>query len=190
MTAPIEVPLSRGKVALVSPEDAPRVLAHKWSYHTGTKGKGYACRNLRVVLANGAIKQRTMLLHRFVIDAAPDVEIDHVDGDGLNCQRHNLRVATRAQNVANTGPRRNGRMAYKGVYFRSDRNRYRAEITIDGKRRDLGTYPTAAQAAVAYDAAAYAAWGEFAYMNFEHLRDLYALCVTSARVPKRITTST
>ena len=55
---------------------------------------------------------------------------------------------------------------YKGVHFRRDRNTWRAEIAINGRKRNLGTFKDEADAARAYDAAAYATWGEFAYLNF------------------------
>jgi hypothetical protein len=84
----------------------------------------------------------------------------------LDCRRHNLRKATRSQNVANSGSRKGAASKYKGVHFRRDRNTWRAEITINGRKRNLGTFKEEADAARAYDAAAYATWGEFAYLNF------------------------
>ncbi len=164
----IEVVLSAGYVALIDEVDAERVLAFKWSFLENRRGHviGYGCRNTRSLQADGTWKQHKVLLHRFVIDAPDGVEVDHENGDGLDCRRDNLRIATRAQNVANTGRRKGSSSTFKGVYYRVERNRWRSEITIDGKRYDLGTYGNEIDAAIAYDAAAFAAWGRFAFLNF------------------------
>lgn len=175
---PIRIPLSQGKFALVSNVDAPRVLAHKWSH----QGGNYACRSFYVVLPDGRKVRRKELLHRFVMRATPDQEIDHKDGNGLNCMRSNLRRATRAQNVANTGPRKGSKCRYKGVYYRPDRDTWSAEITVNGKHKRLGCYKTPEAAAFAYDLHAYAAWGEFAYLNLAHNKPLYQFLVTTDAV--------
>ena len=158
----VRVPLSRGKFALISDEDAERVTQFKWSYH----GNGYACRTVRVTLPDGRKKRKDILLHRFIVDAPQGLDVDHRNQHGLDCRRHNLRKATRSQNVANSGSRKGAVSKYKGVHFRRDRNTWRAEITINGRKRNLGTFKDEADAARAYDAAAYATWGEFAYLNF------------------------
>lgn len=162
----VRVPLSRGAYALVSREDAERVLAHKWSLHLGAKGKAYACRNERVRQADGTVKRRKILLHRFILGDAPGLDVDHINGDGLDCRRENLRLATRSQNMANTGARAGSGSGYKGVYARRNRSRWRAEITVEGRKRDLGTYRTPEAAALAYDRAAKAVWGDYAFLNF------------------------
>lgn len=158
----VRVPLSRGKFALVSDEDGPRVLQFKWSYD----GNGYACRKVRTTRRDGTPFQRKILLHRFVLDAPQGMDVDHVNRNRLDNRRCNLRLATRGQNAANMPPRRG---ALKGVYRRSDCNRWRAEIVVDGRKRHLGTFLSALDAAVTYDQAALEAWGEFAWLNYPEL---------------------
>lgn len=177
---PILVPLSAGKVALISPEDAERVLAYKWSYH----GAGYACRNSYERRDDGAVKRGKIMLHRFIAGAPNCMDVDHENGDGLNCQRYNLRVATRAQNIANAGKRKGCIGQFKGVSFRRHRGKWRAEITTGGQRKHLGYFVTDEAAARAYDRAALAAWGEFAWLNFPHLRCSYLLSLAIARLRK------
>lgn len=174
----IEVPLSSGKVALISPEDAGRVLAHKWSYH----GEGYACRTERVTLPDGSRVRQEILLHRFIMNAPASLDVDHEDRNGLNCQRYNMRIATRSENIANSGSRNGSFCPYKGVFYRRDRGNYRSEITVNYHKRHLGCFPTPEDAARAYDIAALAAWPKFAHLNFPEHRQIYLQSITISRL--------
>lgn len=108
--------------------------------------------------------RRTVSLHRVIAERAGIVsradEVDHVDGNGLNCQRGNLRPATSAQNKQNQGRHRDNATGIKGVSRR--RGKWRAQITANGKRQHLGDFETPQEAAVAYQKAAKEAFGEFA----------------------------
>lgn len=170
------VQLSQGKHALISDEDAERVLAHKWSYH----GQGYACRGVHYYV-DGKRKTHIVLLHRFIVDAPPTMDVDHRNGDGLDCRRDNIRVATRVQNIANSGPRPGHASQYKGVQRRKN-GRWFASIVLSGKTRYLGTYDCEEEAARVYDVAALAAWGEFAYINFPGYRVHYLFSLAIQRV--------
>ena len=81
------IQLSQGKTALVSDEDFERVSKFKWTYtynpdgRTGRYGKEYAVRRE---------KSKRVYLHRFVLDTPKGMVCDHIDNDGLNCQRENL----------------------------------------------------------------------------------------------------
>lgn len=105
-------------------------------------------------------------LHRFLLDAPEGLEVDHIDGDGLNNSRSNLRLATRTQNSANRGKNRNNRSGFKGVTFYKRTGKWMAQIGVDGKNVHLGYYGTPEEAAEAYDKAALAAWGPYARLNF------------------------
>lgn len=107
-------------------------------------------------------------LHRLITGAPDNRVVDHHDGNGLNNRRSNLRIATRSQNSANAGPNRRKRgktSRFKGVYFDSQRGRWAATIHRAGKTRSLGRYASEQAAADAYDQAALAIWGEFAWLN-------------------------
>lgn len=91
------------------------------------------------------------------------MDVDHINRDKLDNRPENLRLATAAQNRANVGKQRNNSTGYKGVFL--DKGKFRAKIKTNGTQRFLGSYCTAIAAAVAYDTAARAAFGQFAMTN-------------------------
>jgi hypothetical protein len=154
----IAIPLTQGKVALIDDCDA-HLAQHKWYATRTPQGRWYAQRTARV--DDGA---RKVLLHREALGITdPAVEVDHKDGNGLDCRRHNIRPATPSQNQANRQPARPG---LKGVRLHRLRNHWWAVITIAGRRTYLGRFPDAEAAARAYDTAARRLFGEFARLNF------------------------
>lgn len=92
----------------------------------------------------------------------PEMDLDHIDGDKTNNSLGNLRLATSAQNVANSGVRSDSISGIKGVKKRNDCNKWRAQITENGKRRFLGNFDTADEAYAAYCDAAKKHFGQFA----------------------------
>ena len=103
------------------------------------------------------------MMHRFLLDAPVGLVVDHINHDGLDNRRSNLRLATYAQNAAN---RRRGKTnsGYKGVTWTG--TAWSAAAFVRGKRRHLGTFGTPADAARAYDRAIQNEYGEFACTNF------------------------
>ena len=153
----IEIPLTQGKVALIDDEDFERVSQFKWWIAKRRDGKFYARREM-----NG----KSIFLHRFLMDAPPGMEVDHKNGDGLNCQRYNMRLATRAGNSKNQNKHSNNTSGFKGVCFDKKRGKYRAKICADGVHHHLGFYDDPVDAARTYDAAARKLHGDFAALNF------------------------
>lgn len=91
--------------------------------------------------------------------------IDHKDLNRANNAWCNLREADNSKNMRNAGMRSNNTCGFKGVCWRSDQGRWRAYITVNGKQKHLGNYRSKEEAALAYDAAALAYYGEFANPN-------------------------
>ena len=163
MTQFVEIPLAEGIVTVLDEADHPLVRAHKWYALHGSTGKIYAY--------GRSTARASHYMHRLIMAAPSGVWIDHINGDGLDNRRANLRIATAGQNRANAGKNRHpsGKprtSQYKGVNWDRSRGRWQAKIRADGHHRTLGRYDIEAEAARAYDAAARAHWGEFAFLNF------------------------
>jgi len=147
------IPLSQGHVALVNDADVPAVLAlGKWQLNR-CDGRLYA---------GHATNRANIRLHTFLTGWPL---VDHINGDGLDNRRVNLRPATGSQNGANISPPSHNTSGYKGVALYKRTGRWRACITVDRKHIHLGYYDTAEEAVAAYDAAAINAWGEYARPN-------------------------
>lgn len=146
-----------GYVAVIDDADA-HLASERWTALI-RKHTVYAGRCER---RNG--RAYTVMLHRRVTGCEQGTEPDHIDGDGLNNRRSNLRVGGRGPNMANTGSR-GGSSEYKGVFWAKDRHKWRAQIEVNGKRIHIGSFTWEVDAALAYNFAAHDAWGEFARLN-------------------------
>lgn len=154
-----EIPLTQGLVTLVDDEDYDRVMA---------AGKWYAHRNGRVFYARRNVRlpdgrQGAVLLHAFLTGFAVT---DHVNRDGLDNRRANLREATHAENVRNARRRSDNQSGFKGVTWHKQCRKWNAQIRTGADRRHLGLFSTPDAAARAYDEAAREMFGEFAGLNF------------------------
>lgn len=151
----IEIPLTKGYVALIDEEDEEAVRQYSWRAMV----KSYT--TYAFSLRNGVAQY----MHRVVLPGAQ--MIDHIDHNGLNNTRDNLRACTAQMNCANSR-RRPGKRSegYRGVRSQPRRNGWQARIKVLGKDYYLGTYDTPIDAAKAYDRAAFDAFGEFATLNF------------------------
>lgn len=155
-----EIPLTKGKVALVDDSDFESLSNLRWQAMQ-KRNLWYAFRSQR----KGG-KKSTILMHRAIIGGIP--RIDHRDGNGLNNQRGNLRAATRSQNQANSKKTtRSTTSRFKGVFRMADYQRWIARIKCNGKSRYLGSFHKETDAAMAYDIAARETFREFARTNFE-----------------------
>lgn len=130
-----KIPLSRGMFALVDDSDYERVIQFKWCVDTNDYKRFYAKHGY--AYKNG--KRPCIKLHHFLIGRIKGKEVDHIDGNGLNNQRNNLRFCTRTQNAWNTRGYL-GRKLPKGVYPSLDK--FQSQLRINNRKIYLGRFET------------------------------------------------
>lgn len=156
MSKLIQLANNRG-VAIVDNADAPRVNAYLWSVFP----------NGNLEYARTGRASNLMLLHRFVLNLKRgDPGVDHINGNGLDCRKSNLRIAGQKLNQANIRKVKPHSSQYKGVFRRKSDGKWMVQICINYKSIHLGQFSDEAEAARCYDQAALAAWGDFANLNF------------------------
>jgi hypothetical protein len=156
-----ELPLTQGYVAIVDDEDYEDVSRYKWCANRHPQQPGYV-RAQRCFRSNG--RKTVVRLHRYILNAQPGQEVDHIDRNPLNCQRSNLRFVTRRENMVNQGMRRTNTTGFRGIQRRG--NRWRANIKSQDRSRFLGSFDTPEEAALAYDLAAIEVHGPYCCLNF------------------------
>jgi len=154
-----EIVLTQGKVALVDDEDFSYLNQYKW-YAVKAEGRYYARRALPKV----GEKQDHILMHQALLKCPKGKETDHVDGNGLNNKRGNIRPCNHHENLMNK--KGHGKTSiFKGVSKRKTLRRFRAQIELNGKSIHLGYFDTAIEAAIAYNETAKKLFGEYAKLN-------------------------
>lgn len=160
-----ELPLTQGLVALVDADVYEWASEFKWYAWRGGN-TFYAIRDVRKPDGSRAAER----LHRAVLGVTDRlIQVDHINGHGLDNRRVNLRTATHAENQRNRRQQRNNSSGFRGVYWSKHDRRWRARLRLDGRTHSLGYHDTAEAAALAYDAAARELFGEYATLNFPNL---------------------
>ena len=154
------VPLTRGYTAVIDAVDVSRVAEWSWASYVDRCASGeirnvYACRSV----SDG--KKHTILMHRWLVEAAENVDVDHEDSNGLNNRRHNLRQASRAQNMHNSRGHRDSMSGVKGVSWNKNRAKWHSQIMVNGQKFHLGYFVRLEDAAAAYASASAKHHGEF-----------------------------
>lgn len=108
---------------------------------------------------------KVQLMSRFIMNAPNNLEVDHIDGNPLNNQRSNLRLATSRQNKCNRGPRKDNKSGYKGVSWHKQRKKWTARIKYKDVYKYLGLFDKKKDAALAYNEAALKYHKDFAFIN-------------------------
>lgn len=152
-----KIPLTQNLETLIDDGDYARVSAHSWC------AQKFGC-NIYAKRKEGG---HLVLLHRYLMRAPQGTEVHHMDGDGLNNQKSNLRLATRSENMAGfQRKQKDCSSRFRGVSWYPRYQRWVSKIGIRGRRKHLGYFDAEETAARAYDAAAHKHFGEFASPNF------------------------
>jgi hypothetical protein len=160
----IRIPVSHRQYALLDAEDAARVLPFRW-YAMRQNGRWFAASTRRTGLRSDD-RHLTLYLHRLILDASDGTLVVHVNGDTLDNQGQNLALVDRAQLAAMRRMNRHNTSGYRGVWQDMRTGRWRAGLTVGGRKISLGRYATTAEAARAWDAKAVEVYGSLAALNF------------------------
>lgn len=145
--------LTQGKVAIVDDEDFDWLSQWKWCA-ANFNGYWYAVRG------HGSL----MFMHRVILNPPEGYQCDHINGDGLDNRRANLRVCDCSQNAQNQISQ-TGTSRFKGVSWHKPRGLWQVHIKANDKSINLGYFTSEVEAAKTYNKAAIKYFGEFAYLN-------------------------
>lgn len=151
-----KINLTQGEYALVDDEDYEFLSQWKWCTF---KREGYTS------YAIHSQNKKTTYMHRLLMKAKKGEHVDHINHDGLNNQRSNLRLCTRAQNQWNARKSKKNTSGYKGVMWHKSNKQWEAKIMANRKYMYLGSFQKKSDAVKVYREAAKEYHGEFANTN-------------------------
>ncbi len=155
------IKLSKGKYAIIDPEDFDRLSQYKWH----CTNHGYAARKIPPKLRKG--NEQSILMHRELCPVPDNMCVDHINRIRNDNRKSNLRPATQQQNIWNTKQKRKiSNTPYTGIHFNKNRQKWQVQLTVNGKQRGFGYFTDEIEAAKEYDKAAKKYRGEFAILNF------------------------
>lgn len=166
----MEIPLTQGKVAIVDADDYEELSKYKWQY---SATNGYAVGQIRY--DDGTYSEK-VLMHRYIIGTRKGLHTDHINGDKLDNRKENLRECLPSENYVNRGIciKRN-KSGYKGVYWRSEKEKYQVTLRKNNKTFYVGLFEDINEAILMYDFWAMQMWGEFAKPNLFSFEDVVSI---------------
>lgn len=151
------IPLTQGKFAIVDDRDYGRLIQFNWVFVSAIRNQnqcGYA---------SSRINGKNIPMHRLILNTPDGMVVDHVNQNGLDNRRNNIRNCTQSQNMQNSGKKKTNPWGFKGVSFHKPTKSWMARIRFsNGFRKNLGYFRTPKDAGEAYAIAAKIHHGEFA----------------------------
>ena len=129
----VKILLTQGKVAIIDAEDARGFFVNHDAHKE--RGRWYVATSIR----SGGVAT-VLKLHRLILNPPAETDIDHIDCDGLNNRRSNLRLATRSQNNQNARLRANTTSGFKGVSWNKRKHKWDVRIRLNGCQKFLGSF--------------------------------------------------
>ena len=155
--------LTKGYTAIIDDDDFEKLS--KYNCHVCENGSNIYARRTVGYLGKKIIRN---YLHREIINCLENEKVDHIDGNGLNCKKENLRKCNSSENNRNRISRPRSSSKYLGVSFsKSTRKKWLSQIVINGKNKNLGRFEREIDAALEYDKFAKIHHKEFANLNFK-----------------------
>ena len=151
-----KIELTQGKYAIV--DDNDYAYLSQWNWNCNKNNRAFYA--VRTVNHSGK-----MNMHRQLIGDVEGKVCDHINGDGLDNRRSNLRHATHSENMRNRKLNLNNTTGYKVVSWRPKPNKWESSIRVNGKYRYLGRFSTLMEASEAYNSAALRYFGKFSKLN-------------------------
>ena len=156
------VQITQNKFAIVDDEDFERINQYKW--HATKAGNTYYASHSTW---NSSRKRKSAIfMHRIILRAPKGMCVDHINGNGLDNRKINLRLCTAQQNSQYRPHHNLGSSQYHGVHWHKKKKRWQSLIETKGKCTFIGLFKTEEGAALAYDKKAKELFGEFATQNF------------------------
>lgn len=157
-----QIKLTQGFFATVDDGDEDAVKAMgSWCVQR------YKTKQREIFYAKTSIFKCTVLLHRFImhrdsyLQPAASKKVDHINGNGLDCRKENLRIVGASKNAFNsTNAWAHNTSGRKGVYWSAQKHKWHAEITVFGKKLSLGFYDSFAEAVLARERSEKRIWDD------------------------------
>jgi hypothetical protein len=151
-----EVKLTRGYIAIIDDEDYERISQLRWQALPSQNGKIYAKGSLTGKIRKEGQKYQQVLMHRFIMNAQPNTELDHINGNSLDNRKQNLRFTTHRENLRNRRKFKGTNTEYKGVIKRG--NKYVMVLQVE--------FDTPEDAAKLWDKLSKIVYGEHSKTNY------------------------
>lgn len=159
-----KIALNQNKFTIVDDEDFEHL--NQWRWFATKRGNSFYAERSQRVGKRKLGKSKGFKIHRLIMGITdPLVLCDHIDGDGLNNQKSNLRLCNRSQNNCNRRSSKNSSSKFKGVSYHRITKMWQSSMTKDKKSIYIGLFRTEVEAAIAYNKKAIELHGEFANLN-------------------------